>query len=83
MNADKEIMENLLNTAKGVCDLYLHGTIESATENVHAAFDGALEENLSMQNQLYQEMARQGWYPTEEAQKQQVEKVRSKYAANA
>ncbi len=26
---DKCIMENLLHTAKGVCDLYLHGTIES------------------------------------------------------
>ena len=39
MNADKEIMENLLNTVKGVCDLYMHGTIESSTQNVHAAFD--------------------------------------------
>lgn len=50
MNADKEIMENLLNTVKGVCDLYMHGTIESSTQNVHAAFDDALEESLCMQN---------------------------------
>ena len=28
---DKCIMENLLLTTKGVCDLYLHGTIESST----------------------------------------------------
>ena len=25
---DKCIMENLLLTTKGVCDLYMHGTIE-------------------------------------------------------
>ena len=36
---DQEIMESLLLTTKGVCDLYLHGTIESATQNVHTAFD--------------------------------------------
>lgn len=27
---DRCIMENLLLTTKGVCDLYLHGTIESS-----------------------------------------------------
>lgn len=35
MNNDQQIMENLLLTTKGVCDLYLHGAIESATPNVH------------------------------------------------
>ena len=43
---DREIMENLLLTTKGVCDLYMHGTIESATQNVHTAFDSALRESL-------------------------------------
>ena len=32
---DKCIMENLLLTEKGVCDLYVHGTIESSTANVN------------------------------------------------
>ena len=40
---DRCIMENLLLTTKGVCDLYLHGTIESSTQNVHQAFDQALD----------------------------------------
>ena len=40
---DEKIMENLLLTTKGVCDLYLHGTIESSNQNVHAAFDDALQ----------------------------------------
>ena len=45
---DQEIMESLLLTTKGVCDLYLHGTIESATQNVHTAFDQALEASDGM-----------------------------------
>jgi len=28
---DKCLMENLLLVEKGVCDLYMHGTIESGT----------------------------------------------------
>ena len=70
---DKEIMENLLQTTKGVCDLYLHGTIESSTQNVHAAFDDALSQNLCMQSQLYNEMSQQGWYPMQQAQQRSEE----------
>ena len=81
MNADKEIMENLLNTVKGVCDLYMHGTIESSTQNVHAAFDDALEESLCMQNEIYQiRCPGQGWYPMEQAPQQQIDKVRDKFS---
>ena len=40
---DKEIMENILITTKGVVDLYMHGTVESATPNVHGTFNTALE----------------------------------------
>ena len=34
---DRDIMENILLTTKGVCDLYMHGSIESATPNVRQA----------------------------------------------
>ncbi|MBE5801058.1 MAG: spore coat protein [Clostridiales bacterium] len=77
---DKDIMENLLQTTKGVCDLYMHGTIEASTENVHSTFDDALNQALCMQNQLYTQMEQQGWYPMQQAQQQQIDQVRSKYA---
>ena len=35
-------MENLLNTVNGVGDLHMHGTTESSTQHLHAAFDDAL-----------------------------------------
>ena len=54
---DKEIMENILLTTKGVVDLYMHGTVESATPNVHGAFNTALESALCMQSDIYRDMA--------------------------
>ena len=62
---DKCLMENMLLTTKGVCDLYMHGTIESATANVHCA------------------LAAKGWYPSEQAEPQKIQKVKQKYSANA
>lgn len=77
---DQKIMENLLLTTKGACDLYLHGAVESATQNVNAAFDNALDQSLCMQDGIYQQMAAQGWYPNEQATQQQLDKVRNKFA---
>ena len=77
---DQEIMESLLLTTKGVCDLHMHGTIESSTQNVHDAFDTALSDNLCMQNDIYKKMADKGWYPPEQADMQQISKVRQKFA---
>ena len=77
---DQSIMENLLLTNKGVCDLYMHGTIESSTQNVHQAFDSALSDSLAMQDDIYQKMTAKGWYQSQQAPAQQIEQVRQKYA---
>ena len=53
---DKQAMENILLTTKGVCDLYMHGTIEASDERVHQAFDRALNESLTMQDDIYKKM---------------------------
>ncbi len=80
---DKCIMENLLLTEKGVCDLFLHGSIESNTQNVHQAFTAALNDSLCIQDGIYKKMSQKGWYPTEQAQQQQIDKVKQKYAQSA
>ena len=61
---DKCIMENILLTTKGVCDLYMHGTIESNTSNVQQTFNQALNDSLTIQDDIYKKMAAKGWYPT-------------------
>ena len=80
---DREIMENLLLTTKGVCDLYLHGAIESGTQNVHGAFSNALNEALCMQDQTYQKMSEKGWYAVETADQQKIDTVYNKFAQQA
>ena len=72
---DKCIMENLLLTTKGVCDLYMHGTIESSSENVHQAFDKALNDSLCMQDDIYKKMSAKGWYQMEQAEQEKIQKV--------
>ena len=80
MNNDQKIMEDLLLTTKGVCDLYLQGAIESDTPNVHQTFDSALGESLDMQSQIYGEMSSRGWYQTQQADVQQIAQVRGKFS---
>ena len=80
---DKEIMENILITTKGVVYLYMHGTVESATPNVHGTFNTALNSALCMQSDVYKEMAERGWYPAEQATQQKLDAVKQKYAGIA
>ena len=80
---DQMIMENILLTTKGACDLYMHGTIESATQNVQQAFDAALSDSLCMQGDIYQKMASKGWYPSQQADQQQIQQVKQKYSGKA
>ena len=65
---------------KGVCDLYMHGTIESSTDNVHQAFNTALNDSLCMQDTLYDKMAAKGWYPVERAEQSNAA-VKQKFMA--
>ena len=77
---DQQIMEDILMTTKGACDLYMHGTIESSTPQARQAFDSALDDSLCMQDDIYQKMSQKGWYQTQQAQQQQIDQVRSKFS---
>lgn len=76
---EKSIMENILLLEKGVCDLYLHGTIESSTQTVCTAFRSALNDSLGMQNTVYQKMAAKGWYPSAQAEGTKIDNVKQKF----
>lgn len=78
---DKNLMENILLLEKGACDLFLHGAIESSTDNVHKTFNTALNDSLCMQDTVYDKMAAKGWYPTEQAEQNKVSSVKQKFSA--
>ena len=78
---DRKLMENELLVIKGVCDLYLHGAIESPTAEVHQAFQDALEQSLNIQNKIYNLMSEKGWYKTEIADQQKINSTKTQYPA--
>ena len=80
---DKLIMDNILTSTKSECDLLMHGTIESGTQNVHQTFDSALNAALCMQDQTYQKMTAKGWYPVQNVEQQKIDQVRQKFANQA
>lgn len=78
---DQNLMEDLLQLEKGACDLFMHGAIESSTQNVHQAFNTALTTALSMQDTIYTKMSAKGWYQTEQAEQNKVNALKQKYTA--
>lgn len=80
---DRNLMENMLILEKGVCDLFLHGAIESSTQNVHTAFTDSLNNSLKMQDQIYLKMQAKGWYPNEQADQSKLNTVKQKFSTNA
>ena len=77
---DKELLENELLNVKGLCDLYLHGTLEATTAEVHSAFKDALNTSLDIQNKLYNLMAEKGWYKTDVAEQAKIITLKQKFA---
>jgi spore coat protein CotF len=77
---DKNLMEDILLLEKGVCDLFMHGAIESATANVHQTFTTALTDALTMQDTIYNKMSAKGWYPTEQAEQNKINCVKQKFS---
>ncbi|WOC31155.1 MULTISPECIES: spore coat protein [Caproicibacterium] len=79
---DRNTMQDLLTTEKNACDLYLHGSIESGTQNVNQAFTRALQDSLTMQGDIYKKMSDKGWYTTQQAPQQQMQQIKQKFSCS-
>lgn len=77
---DKNLMQNMLLLEKGVCDLFMHGTIESSTKNINQTFNNALNDALSIQNNIYKKMETRGWYSAEPADQLKVDNLKQQYS---
>ena len=77
---DRNLMQDILLLEKGVCDLYMHGAIESSTQNINQTFKTALNESLTMQDDIYKKMEAKGWYQTENAQQDKIDNLKQKFS---
>ncbi|MBQ7505500.1 MAG: spore coat protein [Ruminococcus sp.] len=78
---DRNLMENMLLLEKGACDLFMHGAIESSTQNVHQTFNNSLNDSLKLQDDIYLKMQAKGWYPTEQVDQSKLNTVKNKFAS--
>ena len=77
---DRDLMENLLLLEKGVCDLFLHGAIESVDSRVQRTFSSSLNSSLDMQSKIYDKMMARGWYTAENADQNQLQSLKMKFS---
>ena len=80
---DRQLMENHLLVVKGVCDLYLHATLEATTAEVHNEFKCALNEALDIQNKIYNLMVERDWYKTDTAEQTKIETAKQSASSNS
>ena len=78
---DRNLMQNLLLLEKGGCDLYMHGAVESGTQNVHLAFNSAFTDSLSMQNEIYTKMSQKGWYTQKQVDQNKIDTLKTQYSS--
>ncbi len=60
---DQLIMDNYLLILKSTVEVYVHGTLEAANNEVRKTLKDNLNEIMTCQARTYDEMTRYGWYP--------------------
>lgn len=80
---DRDLMENMLLLEKGVCDLYMHGAIESSSADVHRTFSDSLNTALNIQEQIHNKMEQKGWCQVQQADQSKMNSVKTKYSSNS
>ncbi|ABR47126.1 Coat F domain protein [Alkaliphilus metalliredigens QYMF] len=76
---EKELMNDLLASEKQVTSAYNTGITESSCSNLRQHLTKCLTDSQEIQYQIFNSMSQRGWYPTKEAQSQDVQSAKTKY----
>lgn len=76
---DREIMEDLLASQKQITAEYNRAANECASSGLQGEFMTLLGEEHQIQMELFQEMQKRGWYPTEAAPQEKVRQARERF----
>lgn len=80
---DKDILTDVLSSQKFVTEGYNSMANECATPAVKADFINILHEEHQIQNEVFTEMQKRGWYQTEAADQNKVTQTKQKFMASA
>ena len=76
---DQEVLTDALASEKFATDGYNNFSNECATPEVRQKFLALLSEEHQIQNDIFQEMSKRGWYPTPAAEQQKIDEAKQKY----
>lgn len=78
--SEKEILGDALTAEKAATEHYNMYANECVHENVRSAILHCLEQEHSIQQDVFQMMHRKGFYPTPAAQEQKVQEAKQKFS---
>ena len=77
--SEQEILTDLLTTEKHVTSTVNTFITESTCANLRQNLSSILTEEHSIHENLYNIMNQKGWYPTSDAEAQEVQKVKGRF----
>ena len=79
--SDKDRLTDALNVQKYTTGHYTEFACESATPEVRTCVMSILNEEHQLQQRLFDEMHSRGWYPTECAEEQKLQKAKNQFCS--
>ena len=75
---DQLIMNNYLLVLKSTTEVYVHGTLESANEDIRKLLKDNLNKILTSQANTYDNMVKNNWYTVENIDSTKIEEALNK-----
>lgn len=76
---DKERLQDALSSQKLITENYNTFTNECATPEVRNVFMSILKEEHEIQNDIFCEMQKRGWYQLQPAEAQKIQQTKTKF----
>lgn len=80
--SDQEMIGDVLSTQKFIASGYNTAASEASEVGVKQTLMSILEEEHSIQHDVFVEMQNRGWYQTEAAPQNKIDQTKQKFSAN-
>ena len=77
--SDKDRLQDALASQKFITENYNTFTFESVTPEVRGVFMSILKEEHEIQNEIFTEMQKRGWYQIQPAEPQKIQQTKTKF----
>lgn len=75
--SEKELMQDLLTTEKQIISSYSTGITETSCQNLRDTLVNNFKVTETIQYKIWDAMHQKGWYPTKDAETNEVSKVKN------